>query len=41
MTLIYAFVFPLIVIASGIAVLFALAPFVREIQRDIRGGTPK
>lgn len=41
MTIIYAYVFPVIVIASGIVVLFALGPFVRDIQREIRGRVPK
>ncbi len=36
MTFAFAYIFPPIAIACGVAVLLALIPFVREIQRDIR-----
>lgn len=35
MTLVFAFVFPVIAIGCGIAVLYSLGPFVRDIREEI------
>jgi hypothetical protein len=41
MTFIFAYVFPVIAIVCGLAVLLSLAPFVRSIREDFSGRSSK